>query len=162
MRLITFQDILVYDRLVRRGDMIVSNRVPQDIIDDALIDKLYTITRPRCGSDGYWLDMNIDNNFIMVMNADVWNDILFNIYFNDAYDHMQDLEKLFIKQKGATLMAAIPFINKDFIMGSGPVSSEHICHNTDTASMEEAISNGKVIMTTTGEYAGIGVEEILP
>ena len=61
------------------------------------------------------LELEVPNEFCFISNFTVWNDLKFKCIFenNDIKD--EELDELFIKQKGAILQVTLPFISKDFI-----------------------------------------------
>ena len=88
--------------------------VPKDQeLNDEYIDILYNRYTPKCDTLTV-LELDVPKEFIFITNFDLWYDLKFKIRFNEQVTD-KDIEGLFIKQKGATIQACIPFIDKQFI-----------------------------------------------
>lgn len=83
-----------------------------DELTDELIDELYLRYIPKCRVITL-IELDVPNDGVFISNYDIWTKIMFNLQINK--DVVKDFDKLFEKQKGATLQAAIPFIHKKFI-----------------------------------------------
>lgn len=91
--------------------------VPKDQeLTDEYIDELYTRYVPKC-NNMVGIELNVPKEFVFLSNFQVWQDLLFRVTFKqEITDSM--IDKLFEKQKGAILQAAIPILDKQFIINT--------------------------------------------
>lgn len=84
--------------------------------DDETIRNYMELSTPK-GDNIEVLELSVPKEFVFVSNFDLWNEYRFKVRFEtggvitDA-----QINKLFEKQKGARLQAAIPIITKDHII----------------------------------------------
>lgn len=88
--------------------------VPKDQhLTDDYIDTLYNRYTPKCDRLTV-LELDVPKEFIFITNFDLWYELKFRVRFKETVTD-EDIEGLFKKQKGATIQACIPFIDKKFI-----------------------------------------------
>lgn len=84
-------------------------------LDNDFINELYDRSIPHCKQLTLY-ELEVPDDGVFISNFDVWKEISFNMKFSIPVDNNM-FNRLFEKQKGATLQACIPFIHKQFITG---------------------------------------------
>lgn len=79
------------------------------------LDELYCRMIPKC-SNMVTMELDVPKQFLFISNFTKWFDLLFKCKFEKDFNITdKDLDTLFVKEQGAILQAAMPFIADDFI-----------------------------------------------
>lgn len=126
--------------------------VPKDKeINTEYIDELYNRMAPNCDRI-VAIELEIPKEFIIISNFDHWKELLFNVTFGIDVSEA-DFQKLFEKQKGATLQATIPFISKDHIVKYIDFNDFKSKPYEATESMiNDMVKKGSIKLDPTGQF----------